>query len=289
MIQNVIICQFCYFRMHPMFNVDEEVLWRHDSTFTGVGDTKDVDPEVLHSILKFIETNTEECIDSIHVDTDMKDSFGVKTSTDGNKYDVPDTIGTLLDLKWIGDGIWEQCKMIADVTYNMEDAETGNIVLSQLCDVYNYFYKNCQNHKGILGVCKDNLKFRTLTGKRKNKGFFRQHRIIPLFPSKYRKQKASKFGRKSNIPATQPQMIYTQQCQMIGREQHLMKCLLFLLLLYTLHLQITTWTWNLVISHHLWIWRHTKAKMTWNLDGTVHQVCGGMIEKQCYMPGKFQF
>ena len=70
------------------------------------------------------------------------------------------------------------------------------------------FFHNCvtstiistrtvQNHKGILGVCKDNLKFRTLTGKWKNKGFFRRHRIIPLFPSKYRKQKISKFGRKS--------------------------------------------------------------------------------------------
>ena len=180
-----------------MFNIDEEVLRHHDSTFTGVGDTKDVDPEVLHSVLKFIEMNTEDCIDSVHIDTDMKDSFGVETSTDGNKYDVPDTVGTLLHLKQIGDGIREQCKMIADVMYNMEDAETGNIILSQLCDVYNYFYKNCQNHKGILGVCKDNLKFRTLTGKRKNKGFFRWRRIIPLFPLKYRKQKASKFGRKS--------------------------------------------------------------------------------------------
>ena len=85
--------------MHPMFNIDEEVLRCHDSTFTGVGDTKDVNPEVLHSILKFIEMNTEDCIDSVHVNTDMKDSFGVETSTDGNKYNVSNTVGTLLNLK----------------------------------------------------------------------------------------------------------------------------------------------------------------------------------------------
>ena len=33
-----------------MFTCDEEALRQHDSTFSNVSDTKDVDPDVLHSV-----------------------------------------------------------------------------------------------------------------------------------------------------------------------------------------------------------------------------------------------
>lgn len=183
-----------------MFTCDEEALRRYDSTFTGVGDTKDVNPEVLNSVLNFIETNWADC-DSVQVNEEVKESFSVDTDIKSGS-DVPETVASLLQLKRIGDGIREQCKMITDLSYNMENAESGNVVLSNLCDVYNYFYSNCQDHSGVVRVRKDHLKFKTLTGKRRNKGFFRRRRIVPLFPPRSRRQKTSRFGKKHDYSGT---------------------------------------------------------------------------------------
>ena len=87
--------------------------------------------------------------------------------------------------------------MIADVSYNLENIEVGNEILSQLCDMYSYFYRHCQEHTGIVGVRKDQMKFRTLFGKRRNKGFYRRRRIVPLYPPKNRRAKRSRFGTKA--------------------------------------------------------------------------------------------
>ena len=63
-------------------------------------------------------------------------------------------------------------------------------------------YSNCQDHSGIVSVRKDHLKFKTLTGKRRNKGFFRRCRIVPLFPSRNRKPKTSQFGNRTEYSGT---------------------------------------------------------------------------------------
>ena len=74
-------------------------------------------------------------------------------------------------------------------------------MLDDLCQLYRLFYKKCGGEDGVVGVRKDNQKFHTLAGKRRNKGFFRKRRIVPLFPTKNRKsrmQKVSRFGKKAS-------------------------------------------------------------------------------------------
>ena len=193
--------------MYPMFTCDEEALRRHDSTFNGVGDTKDVNPEVLHSVLNFIEVNWEDC-SSVEVNEDLKESLTVDTAIGGG-CEVPETMKRLLQLKQIGDRIREQCKMITDLSYNMEDTKSGEVILSHLCDLYSYFYSNCQDHRGIVSVHKDHLKFKKLTGKRRNKGFFRRCHIIPFFPSRNRKPKTSRFGNRTEYSGTTSDEILT--------------------------------------------------------------------------------
>ena len=65
----------------------------HDSTYTTIGDVKDVDPELLHGVLNFIETNTQ-VPEKIEVPEDVKQDLGM-TSTDIPGTDVKDEIGTL--------------------------------------------------------------------------------------------------------------------------------------------------------------------------------------------------
>ena len=190
-----------------MFTCDEEVLQRHDSTFNGIGDTKDVNPEVLHSVLNFIEANWTDC-NSVEVNEDVKESLTADTPIISSS-DVPGNVEKLLQLKRIGDGIREQCKMITDLSYNMEDAQSGEVILSHLCNVYSYFYSRCQDHKGIVRIRKDHLKFKTLTGKRRNKGFFRRRRIMPLSPTRKRKPKISKFGQRTEYSGTTSEEMQT--------------------------------------------------------------------------------
>ena len=180
-----------------MFTCDEEVLQRHDSTFTDIGDTKDVNPEVLHSVRNFIEANWTDC-NSVEVNEDVKESLTADTPMISSS-DVPSNVEKLLQLKRIGDGIREQCKMITDLSYNMEDAQSGEVILSHLCDVYSYFYSQCQDHKGIVHIRKDHLKFKTLTGKRRNKGFFRRGRIVPCTKPEREIPKYQNLAKELNI------------------------------------------------------------------------------------------
>ena len=83
--------------MYPMFTCDEEALHWHDSTFNGVGDTRDVNPEVLHSVLNFIETNWDDCA-LVEVNKDLKESLTVDTAI-GSGCEVPKTMRRLLQLK----------------------------------------------------------------------------------------------------------------------------------------------------------------------------------------------
>ena len=193
--------------MYPMFMCDEEALCRHDSTFNCVADTKDVNPEVLHSVLNFIEAHWADC-SLVEVNGDLKESLTVDMAI-GSGCEVPESMKRLLQLKQIGDGIREQCKMITDLSYNMEDTKSGEVVLSHLCNLYLYFYSNCQDHIGIVSLRKDHLKFKILTGKRRNKGFFRRRRIVPLFPSRNRKPKTSWFSNRTEYSGTTSNEILT--------------------------------------------------------------------------------
>ena len=83
--------------MYPMFMCDEEALHRYDSTFNGVGNTKDVNPEVLHSVLNFIEANWGDCA-SVEVNKDLKESLTVDMAIRSG-CEVPETMKRLLQLK----------------------------------------------------------------------------------------------------------------------------------------------------------------------------------------------
>ena len=81
------------FRTNPLFNCDEKTLCHHNSTYTTIGDVKDVDPKLLQGVLNFIATNTQ-IPEKIDVPEDVKQDLRM-TSTDIPDTDVKDEIGTL--------------------------------------------------------------------------------------------------------------------------------------------------------------------------------------------------
>ena len=89
--------------MNPLFNCDEKTLCHHDSTYTIIGNVKDVDPELLQGVLNFIEMNTQ-IPEKIDMPEDVKQDLGMST-TDILGTDVKDEIGTLPALNKVSFGI----------------------------------------------------------------------------------------------------------------------------------------------------------------------------------------
>ena len=172
---------------------------RHDSNYTSIGNTKDVGPEVLQGLLNFIDSNTQESEEMPQVDIpfDVKEDIA---STPPLVPEVKDEVTPLRQLNSVSFGIREQCKLITDLTYEMEDAAYGNEVLSKITALYKDMYHVCRKESPIMPLRTDHLKFSVLSGRRRNRGVYCRRRIVPLFPSKTprsRQSKQSRFGRKS--------------------------------------------------------------------------------------------
>ena len=180
----------------------------HNSTYTTIGDIKNVEPDLLQGVLSFIEMNTQ-IPQKIDVPEDMKQDLGM-CPTDIPGTDVKDEIGTLRALNKVSFGIREQCKLIADLTYQMDDVVCGETVLGHLTELYKNMYAACRKDGPVVPLWKDHLKFTVLGGqKRKKKGLFHGRRIVPLYPTKTakaRQARHSRFGRKSNSQVTETTM-----------------------------------------------------------------------------------
>ena len=75
----------------------------HDSTYTTIGDIKNVEPDLLQGVLSFIEMNTQ-IPQKIDGPEDMKQDLGM-CLTDIPGTDVKDEIGTLRALNKVSFGI----------------------------------------------------------------------------------------------------------------------------------------------------------------------------------------
>ena len=69
------------FRTHPMFTINEEALRCQDPTYDAVGDTKDLEPDVLHSLLNFIDSNAQDSSGIPEVDLDPDTKQGMSSET----------------------------------------------------------------------------------------------------------------------------------------------------------------------------------------------------------------
>ena len=76
------------------------------------------------------------------------------------------------ELNRVGHGICKQCKLITDLTYELESLDFGQYVLEELTGLYLYLYKNGQEHRGLLHLRKEHLRHRPLFKSKHKQGFF---------------------------------------------------------------------------------------------------------------------
>ena len=138
-------------------------------------DGKQIEADVVKEILTFVDTMTLEGMDVAEVTAEIKqDLVAVDMVMETETKEEDNVLQMVRQLNCVGSGIREQCKLITDLTYELESLDCGQYVLEELTDLYKYFYKNGQAHGGLPQLCRDHLLFQPLFKKRASWGYFRR-------------------------------------------------------------------------------------------------------------------
>ena len=158
----------------------------------------------MKDVLNFVDATTDKGTEVAEVAAEMKEGLfvGVGMETEAKQGDP--MVQMVRELNQVGHGICEQCKLITDLTYKLESLDCGQYVLEELTGLYQYLYKNGQEHRGLPLLRKEHLRHIPLFKSKHKRGFFHRRCIIPLYPTKSRKVRqaqASRFGRRSGQEA----------------------------------------------------------------------------------------
>ena len=138
-------------------------------------DGKQIEADVVKEILTFVDTMTSEGMDVAEVTAEIKqDLVAVDMVMETEMKEEDNVLQMVRQLNCVGSGIREQCKLITDLTYELESLDCGQYVLEELTGLYKYFYKNGQEHGGLPQLCRDHLLFQPLFKKRASWGYFRR-------------------------------------------------------------------------------------------------------------------
>ena len=200
----IIALKLC--RTHALFNCDEACLERKDPTYRASVDAEgeQIDAETVKDVLNFVDATTDEGPEMAEVALEMKEGLAVEVGMETEVKQGDPVVQMVRELNRVGCGIHEQCKLITDLTYELESLDCGQYVLEELTGLYQYLYKNGQEHRGLPHLRKEHVRHRPLFKSKHKRGFFRRRRIVPLYPTKSRKVRlaqASRFSRRSGQEA----------------------------------------------------------------------------------------
>ena len=130
---------------------------------------------MVKEILTFVDMTTSEGMDIAEVTDEVKqDLVSVDVVAETETKEEDNVLQMVSQLNRVGTGMREQCKLITDLTYELELLECGQYVLEELTGLYKYLYKNGQEHGGLPQLRKDHIQFQPLFKKRASRGFFRR-------------------------------------------------------------------------------------------------------------------
>ena len=149
---------------------------RRDPTYRASVDSEgqQIDADTVKDVLNFVDATTDEGTEVAEVTAEMKEGLAVEVGMEMEvKQDDP-VVQMVRELNRVGCGICEQCKLITDLKYKLESLDCGQYVLEELTGLYQYLYKNGQEHHGLPHLCKEHLRHRPLFKSKYKRGFFCQ-------------------------------------------------------------------------------------------------------------------
>ena len=171
-------------RTHTLFNCDEACLEQKDPTYRASVDaeSEQIDAETVKDVLNFVDATTDEGTEMAEVALEMKEGLAVEVGMETDVKQGDPVVQMVRELNRVGRGIRKQCKLITDLTYELESLDcgqyvleelTGQYVLEELTGLYQYLYKNGQEHRGLPHLRKEHLHHRPLFKSKHKQGFFR--------------------------------------------------------------------------------------------------------------------
>ena len=128
----------------------------------------------MKDVLNFVDATIDEGTEVVEVAAEMKEGLAVEVGTETEAKQGDPVVQMVRELNRVGHGICEQCKLITDLTYKLESLDCGQYVLEELTGLYQYLYKNGQEHRGLMHLRKEHLRHRPLFKSKHKRGFFRQ-------------------------------------------------------------------------------------------------------------------
>ena len=128
----------------------------------------------MKDVLNFVDATTDKGTEVAEVAAKMKEGLAVEVGTETEVKQGDPVVQMVRELNRVGHGIHEQCKLIMDLMYELESLDCGQYVLEELTGLYQYLYKNGQEHRGLPHLHKEHLCHRPLFKSKHKRRFFRR-------------------------------------------------------------------------------------------------------------------
>ena len=112
-------------------------------------DSQQIDADTVKDVLNFVDATMDEGTEVAEVAPEMKEGLAVEVGMEMEAKQGDPVVQMVRELNRVGHGICEQCKLITDLTYELESLDCGQYVLEELTGLYQYLYKNGQEHRGL--------------------------------------------------------------------------------------------------------------------------------------------
>ena len=136
-------------------------------------DGQQIDANTVKDVLNFVDATMDEGTEVAEVAPEMKEGLAVEIGTEMEAKQGDPVVQMVRELNRVGRGIHGQCKLITDLMYELKSLDYGQYVLEELTGLYQYLYKNGQEHRGLPHLHKEHLCHGPLFKSKHKQGFFR--------------------------------------------------------------------------------------------------------------------
>ena len=102
---------------------------RRDPTYRASVDSdgQQIGANTVKDVLNFVDTTTDEGTEVVEVAQEMKEGLAVEVGMETEVKQGDPVVQMVRELNRVGHGICEQCKLIMDLTYELESLDCGAV------------------------------------------------------------------------------------------------------------------------------------------------------------------
>ena len=101
-------------------------------------DGQQIDADTVKDVLIFVDATTDKGTEVAEVAAEMKEGLAVEVGMETEAKQGDPVVQMVRKLNRVGCGIHEQCKLITDLTFELESLDCRQYVLEELMGLYQY-------------------------------------------------------------------------------------------------------------------------------------------------------